>query len=255
MIDEIKKYIKAIRESSDPEVQDCADDLEKIVSGIDCSNEWWHVKIAKYLVIDTETSGLFDFSKPADAEGQPRMASIAMIYLASNLEIISESMHYIKPDGWTMPEEASKINGLTNEILLEKGEPIKDVLDKYTKAIDDGLIVVAFNAQYDLKILRGELRRAGIDDRFDKTLNICVMRAATDILKIPKKNGAGYKFPKLSEACEYFGIEQIAAHTALDDTRVCVKVFGNLMSLGVCPDPQVYFSKNKQVAEPLEIKI
>ena len=25
----------------------------------------------KVLIIDTETSGLFDFSKPADAEGQP----------------------------------------------------------------------------------------------------------------------------------------------------------------------------------------
>ena len=31
----------------------------------------------KSVVIDTETSGLFDFSKPASAEGQPRMASIA----------------------------------------------------------------------------------------------------------------------------------------------------------------------------------
>ena len=32
----------------------------------------------KYAVIDTETSGLFDFSKPAEAEGQPRLASLAI---------------------------------------------------------------------------------------------------------------------------------------------------------------------------------
>lgn len=33
----------------------------------------------KYLIIDTETTGLFDFSKPADGEGQPRLAQICMI--------------------------------------------------------------------------------------------------------------------------------------------------------------------------------
>jgi hypothetical protein len=34
-----------------------------------------------YVIIDTEGSGLFDFSKPADAEGQPRLAQLAMIYM------------------------------------------------------------------------------------------------------------------------------------------------------------------------------
>ncbi|MEY4951800.1 MAG: hypothetical protein RL299_224, partial [Pseudomonadota bacterium] len=33
-----------------------------------------------YLVIDTETSGLFDFKKPADDPSQPRLASLAMIW-------------------------------------------------------------------------------------------------------------------------------------------------------------------------------
>lgn len=35
----------------------------------------------KFLVIDTETSGLFDFKTPADGPGQPRMASFAAIHL------------------------------------------------------------------------------------------------------------------------------------------------------------------------------
>ena len=39
----------------------------------------------KYVVIDTETSGLFDFSKPADAEGQPRLASLAMVFLDQDM--------------------------------------------------------------------------------------------------------------------------------------------------------------------------
>lgn len=242
MIDEIKKYIKAIKESSDPEVQDCANDLEKIVSGVDCLNEWWNIKIAKYLVIDTETSGLFDFNKPADAEGQPRMASVAMIYLDETLSITKESMFYIKPEGWSMNEEASKINGLTDEILNEKGISVKIVLDEYTQAIKDGLIIVAFNAQYDTKILRAELRRAGMEDLFEKTFNICMMKATMDILKIPGRYGS-FKWPKLSEAAQYFGIEQLEAHTALDDTRVTVLVMRKVVDLNLLPEPAVNYAK------------
>ena len=32
----------------------------------------------KFVVLDTETSGLFDYCKPADADGQPRLAEIAL---------------------------------------------------------------------------------------------------------------------------------------------------------------------------------
>ena len=197
----------------------------------------------KYLVIDTETSGLFDFSKPADAEGQPRMASMAMIYLDEDLDVVDESMHYIKPVGWEMSEAVTKINGLTTDFLLKAGEPIESVLYEYVDAIDQGLILVAFNAQFDSKVLRGELRRAGIPDRFETTPNICTMRAATNICKIPKKTGYGFKFPKLAEACKFFNIKQEAEHTALDDARACVGVLKNLVALGLCPEPEVHHAK------------
>ena len=43
-----------------------------------------------YAVIDTEGSNLFDFSKPADAEGQPRLAELAIIYADSEFNIERE---------------------------------------------------------------------------------------------------------------------------------------------------------------------
>lgn len=188
---------------------------------------------AKYVVIDTETSGLFDFKKPADAEGQPRMASLALIYLDADLNIISESMHWIKPEGWVMPEAATKVNGITQEFLMEKGVPVIDgALNEYAKAIDDGLTVVAHNATYDLKILRGELRRAKIDDRYEKTKKICTMFALTPIVKAPKKRGAGYKWPKLEEVCAFFGMKQEAAHTALEDAKMVAEFFRRLVKMG-----------------------
>lgn len=198
----------------------------------------------RYAVIDTETSGLFDFSKPADADGQPRLAHLAMILVGEDMAEQGATDFLIKPDGWSMSDEVAAINGLTNEILAEKGIPIADALAVYAKIIDDGYVIVSFNAQFDTKVMRGEMRRAGIDDRFERTPNICVMRAATDICQVPKKTGRGYKFPKLSEACQFFGLTQAGAHSAMGDARSAFEIFLKLHELKALPEPAVFFAKN-----------
>jgi DNA polymerase-3 subunit epsilon len=198
-----------------------------------------------YVCLDTETSGLFDFSKPADAEGQPRLAHLAMIFVDENLEEESVVDLLVKPEGWTMPPEVAAINHLPNELLLEKGLPVAHVLQAYTDAVDRGRIIVCHNSQYDTKIMRGELRRAGMDDRFERTPNICVMRALTDICQIPKANGKGFKFPKLSEAMAHFKIEQHGAHSAGGDARSALELFRKLKELGRCPEPAVNFAKER----------
>lgn len=197
-----------------------------------------------YAIIDTETSGLFDFSKPADADGQPRLAHLAMIVVDDDLKEQRTLDYLVRPDGWEMNAEAAKIHGLTTEILREKGLPIGDVLASFVETIDAGCVVVAFNAQYDTKVMRGELRRAGMPDRFEQTPNICVMRALTEVCCIPKAKGNGFKFPKLAEAMAYFKIEQQRAHSADGDARACLELFRKLRETGKCPEPAVYAAKN-----------
>ena len=198
-----------------------------------------------YAVIDTETSGLFNFALPADAEGQPRLAHLAMIFVDAYLQEETVVDLLVKPEGWTMPPEVAAINHLPNELLLEKGLPVAHVLQAYTDAVDRGRIIVCHNAQYDTKIMRGELRRAGMDDRFERTPNICTMRALTDICQIPKANGKGFKFPKLSEAMAHFKIEQHGAHSAGGDARSALELFRKLKELGLCPEPSVNYAKEK----------
>jgi len=205
----------------------------------------------KYAVIDTETSGLFDFSKPAEADGQPRLASLAIILLDDAFVETGRHDIFIKPDGWTMGTEAGSVNGLTNEILNERGIPILSALTVYNQILDQDRAIVAFNAQFDTKVMRGELRRAGLPDRFETTPNICVMRASTDIVKAPKKSGSGYKFPKLSEACAHFGIKIAEQHTAMGDAEAAAEVFRKLKALGACPDPEVHYATNR----PIPIKV
>ena len=200
----------------------------------------------KYAVIDTETSGLFDFSKPADAEGQPRLAELAIIMLNEDLSADIVMDLYVKPDGWKMSEDAIKIHGLTDEFLASHGVAILDVLNQYTSLIDEGYVIAAFNAQYDTKVMRGELRRAGLPDRFEATPNVCIMRSLTDTCKIPRANGRGFKFPKLIEACAHFKIEQPQAHTALGDATVTAELLRRAADLKVLPDAEVHYAKNHE---------
>lgn len=202
-----------------------------------------------YIVIDTETSDLAVFKGadgkpvPADAEGQPRLAELAMIYLDSEMNIEKELALYVRPDGWHMTEGAMAINGLTDDFLNENGKPVVEVLSHYQNAIEEGRVVLAFGAQFDCKILRGELRRAELDDMFDKTLNSCLMRACTP-LNIPKANGKK-GWPGLTDACAHFGITLEGKHTGLGDARAAVEIARKLKELDALQLPAVHLAKNK----------
>lgn len=193
----------------------------------------------RYLVIDTETSGLFDFKKPADHESQPRLAAVTMISVGADLTVEDERTLYIKPDGWEMKPDATRINGLTTEMLEDRGVPVAEALDIYALEIRRGSVVVAFNAQFDTKMLRGEMRRAGIDDLFEKTPNICVMRALAG--RVPGKKG----WPKLKDACAHFRIDLKSAHTSVGDARAALEILRILVKEGTCPPAEVHYAKNR----------
>lgn len=207
--------------------------------------------MTKYICFDTETNGLFNFKLPADADGQPRLASLAMIEVDADGNETDRTSLYIKPNGWQMTEGASRVNGLTDEFLAANGTPVEIALQAYSEKILAGLIPVAYNAQYDLKVMRGELRRAGMPDLFEVTPNICVMRPMTAICQIPRRSGGGFKFPNLSEALEHFGHTLDDAHQAMNDAEGALKVMNGLMRLGMLPEPAVYYAKEEPATKPV----
>lgn len=202
---------------------------------------------SRYLIIDTESNGLFDYSKPADADGQPRMASISLLFCNSSLETEKEYHAYIRPNGWTMTEGATKVNGLTDEFLNEKGVEITEALGEYSSAIDNGVILVGHNISHDAKMLRAELRRAGMNDRFEQTPQICTMRAMTDVCKIPPRgNRGGYKWPALSESLLFIGETDLGDHTAHNDAEGALKLLRYLKAKNLLPEPKVYYKKDRE---------
>jgi len=198
----------------------------------------------KYIAIDVETNGLPDYKKPADDPCQPRIASLGLILLDEKLEPEAEFDLLIKPDGWVMTPEAAAVNGLTDEILNEKGVPIAFALNLYAEAIKEGRAVAAFGAQHDCKVLRGEFRRANQPDLFEITLNVCLMRACPP-LKIAKSNGKG-GWPRLEDACRHFKIEpEPTPHQAIEGARRSAQILRHLCALKALPEPSVHLAKDK----------
>jgi len=148
-----------------------------------------------------------------------------------------------------MEPGATLVNGLTTEYLKGAGGPVEHALQFYSDLINQGYIVAAYNAQFDLKQMRAELRKKGMDDLFLKTPNVCLMRAATNVCKIPGKRG--FKFPKLSEACEFFGLEpEPKPHNSLQGALRAVGVLRALAKLDAVPEAEVHKAKEKPVAIP-----
>jgi DNA polymerase III epsilon subunit-like protein len=184
-----------------------------------------------FVVIDCETTGLFR-DAPADAEGQPRLASLAMITVNPRLEVEAEYHALVRPDGWQMPDDISAINGLTTEMLIAGGVPVRNVLDEYFRSIViEERTVVGHNVAFDLKQMRGELRRAGMDDLRRQTESICTMHGMR-----------GYVPPKarsLRAMCAQCGhTPDSGVLKSLSDARATLFLLRKMSELGILPEPR-----------------
>lgn len=204
-----------------------------------------------YLVIDTETTGLFDFKQPADAPGQPRLAHVNMIRCDKDGNAIKTLDFIIDGADWTEEDFAAvehpdNPNDVTRAKMQAHGVPVRRALSAYVEAINNGDIVVAYNAQYDTKVMRAELRRAEMPDMFEGTPNICVMKSMTNICRIPHPKGwRSFKWPNLAEALEHLGITLENAHSAGADTEGARQVMQYLIQNDRLPEPSVKYAKQK----------
>lgn len=186
----------------------------------------------KTIFFDTETNGLpFRGAHwEADFDKFPRIASIAW-RLMDGEDIMSEHSFFIKPCEWTMPEEASKINGLTTESLLSIGHIIKPVLQLFLTDAGRAERIVGHNVYFDTSIVKSELLRLkAIPEKFQPILSkekrYCTMRKSTGIISD--------KWPKLGEIYKHFFNEELeGAHSALNDLTACQRVYEELIKRGI----------------------
>jgi DNA polymerase-3 subunit epsilon len=101
---------------------------------------------------------------------------------------------------------AYMVHGFSKQKLqeLSNGKKFADDIDQIQEDFESADLVVAHNVAFDIMFLRREFER--LNRVFRAKEEFCTMKNLIPVCKIPKNRGQGYKYPKLSEACEFFRI-------------------------------------------------
>lgn len=163
------------------------------------------------IVLDTETTGL----SPAAGD---RLVEIGCVELINHIPSGRHYHVYINPQR-SMPEEAFRVHGLSEEFLADK--PLfKDVVADFLAFVGDAQLVI-HNASFDMGFLNAELERAGRPPLANPVLD-------TVMLAREKHPGARVSLDAL---CKHYGIDNSrrTLHGALLDSEILAEVYLELM--------------------------
>jgi len=187
-----------------------------------------------YLFFDTETTGLPINWKASvqEVNNWPRMVQIAWILYDANGNRIDEKDFIIKPEGFSIPDDATRVHGISTEYAMDTGQDLGFVLKLFSEKIETAGILIAHNMSFDEKIVGAEFIRKNIQNKLFQKNRICTMKESTDYCQIP--GHYGYKWPKLSELhIELFGEDFEEAHNAAVDINATAKCFWKMKGLEV----------------------
>lgn len=165
------------------------------------------------LIFDTETTGF-------DPMTGDRLIEIGLVEMVDKI-LTGEHYHqYVNPER-DVPESAVKIHGITTEFLRDK--PVfSDIMDDFLEYVGSDSVLVAHNAEFDMRFINWELENAGRPiihpKRFIDTLAI-----------------ARTKFPgaanSLDALCKRFGVSNThrTLHGALLDAEILADVYIELL--------------------------
>lgn len=179
-----------------------------------------------YLIFDTETTGMAQFRLPPNHESQPRLVQLGAILYDTEWKVRAEVNLIVKPDGWTIPKEASDIHGITQEIAEKFGVAHRTAVRLFCGLERRANLLIAHNIQFDELVMDAAIyyeKSVPISSGQQETF--CTMKAMTPICKLPGNYG-DFKWPKLQEAYKHaFGKEFDGAHDAMADVRACARLF------------------------------
>ena len=159
------------------------------------------------LFIDTETTGLplNDNLPYTDLKNWPYLVQVALLIEDDNYGILAKRNIILKPDGYTIPESATKIHGISNERAVKNGEDRDKVISFLDLALYKSDIIIGHNVSFDLNVIKSEIIRIkGIENAlFEKKKHIVIdtMKMGRNICKIPNLSFHTRlnKYPKLDE--------------------------------------------------------
>ena len=183
-----------------------------------------------FVTFDFETSGLPKGRSNSDARvnlesyDTCRAVSLSAVRFSDDGEVCGTFNKYILPDGtFDIHPKSTELHGLTTEKLKQIGEPFSEVYLDFVKFIGPISTVVAYNANFDINVLRSEVLRNDCLPFDEEKYNVvCALKLAkgTSYLKFPFKLQRVYY--------QLFGKEFDGAHNSLEDSVATGRVYHHI---------------------------
>lgn len=223
-----------------------------------------------YLVFDTETTGR-PHNKNApltDLNNWPRVVQLAWQLHDHKGKLLTQESHIIRPDGFDIPFNAEQIHGISTQLAMEKGKPLKEIVDLFEKSLEKATVLVGHNINFDINILGAELVRLNRSpdnfvsmkkaDTTDLSLSYCALSGGP---------GGKFKMPKLIELHQkLFGEGFSQAHDAAFDVEATARSFFALIEKQIVPPfddtpfseivyerPELKIEEKKEVKKEIQI--
>jgi DNA polymerase III epsilon subunit-like protein len=184
------------------------------------------------IVIDTETNGLpTDFNSEFPYLSFPEPVQISWIVFDEYDRIVQFRDYIIKPNGYTISEQSTKIHGVSEQIAKIKGENISVVVEELQDTLSKCQVLVGHNLEFDIKVLerasfKYENERGGCQfEGFITSMELksyCTMKDSMSFLKESNIS----KYPKLSELYKHiFNQEPEGLHNSSKDIELTFNVY------------------------------
>ena len=171
---------------------------------------------AAYAVVDVETTGT---SVEAD-----EIVSLAVLRLDADGRELDRFASLVRPAG-PIPAEATAVHGIDDAAV--RGAPTFVELAAELRALLEGAVFVAHNADFDLPLVQHAFARAGA--RYLPIGVACTL----DAFRLLEPTERSHR---LESICERHGIELDDAHDARDDALATVELLRLLLSEGIAPE-------------------
>ena len=156
----------------------------------------------RFAVVDVESTG---------GAGEMNRITEVGIALVDDTEIV-ETFHTLVDPGAPISPFVQKLTGITDEMV--QGAPqFQKIAEKVDELLRDR-IFVANNVQFELKMMRTELKRCCIS--FDPP-RLCTVKLARRVFP-------GFPSYSLHNLTESLGLSDFHHHRAMDDTLACAEI-------------------------------
>ena len=183
------------------------------------------------LFIDSEASGLPKrWDVPYSKEGNwPHAVQIAWVISTKDGEEVKQENHYIKDDDFQISHSATKIHGITRELVNSKGESRNKVMTLLANDLHQYQpLVIGHFIELDFHIAAAEFYRAGLDNTLQQLDRFCIMMATDHLVVNPAR-----KYLKLADLYRIlFNAELENPHDAIVDARATATCFFELLKRG-----------------------